>query len=1287
VASLRLELFGGFAIACDAAGAIALPGRKARALVAYLALAGERPQSRDRLAGLLWADSGEEQARTSLRQALSGLRKSLGDSNVLIADSAAIALAPGAVTCDVREFADALAEGSPSALERAALLYRGDLLEGFQAGALEFDEWLTVERERWRQQALALLARLAESQERAGQLGRATETTTRLLVLDSLREDAHRRLMVLYERQGRQSAALKQYRLCRAILQRELGVSPEATTEELYRRILRERRVSPVPASGLAAAEPMPGSDEPSRPAPPPMGGPELRHATVLVAELADSSVGAGETDPEQTHALLRAWRDRTSDRVARFGGTILSHVGSRAVAAFGVPMAHGNDAERAVRAALAILAGLPGEVGVGGGAPCGRVGIASGTLVVTQDADGLAVSGEPVNLAGRIVEAAAPGELWLSHRVRQALAQRLAADELTEVAIPASARPLKLWRARGMTDPWARRSALPFVGRQAELRQFDDILRDCFTARSGRVVVVRGDAGIGKSRLLEACAGRAREQGFACHKTLVLDFGGGGGPIEALVRELVDLAPDAPPAADREAAEAAVAQGWIGPNLVVFLHDFLDLPQPKPAQRVLQAMDNAARNRGRQAVVDELVRGRSARQPRLIVVEDIHWADAVVLDHLARLAAAIREFPVILVLSTRPENDPVGAGWRAAAGGTPRTTIDLGPLSDAEAALLATHYGAHDQGFVHACVARAEGNPLFLDQLLRAGEERGALPGSVQSLVLARLDRLDPVDRQAVQAAAVLGQRFSLAGLRALVADPDYACTALAEQALVRPEGEGWLFAHALIHEAVYASVLKSKRQALHRLAAAWYAADHATLVAEHLDAAGDAAAADAYLEAARGEAGQYRYERALGLAERGLTLADRRRLQHGLACLRGNILRELGRTVDSVAAFRQAIAFADGAHERCDALIGVAAGLRVLDRYDEALPALAEAEAAAVELDDAEALAEIHFVRGNIHFPRGEVDACRRAHEQALAHARDAGSALAEARALGGLGDAYYQEGRMRSARDHFDRCIALAREHGFVRIELANLPMLAVLDIYLADPEAVTRHCHAALDLAARIGDLRGEMLTRDILSAFQHMRGAWVLSRVEAERSLELARRLGAQRFEAEALAQIGLAAHGLGDTEEAARLLDAAWALTRVTGPQYIGPTVLGFIAQTTHDPDRRRWALAEGEALLAAGCVSHAHLYFYDAAIAASLGTDEWEAAERYADALSAYVRDEPLPWTDFASACGRLLARVGRGERDDSLLAHLQALRAMAVAAQWTVKLPDLDAALARMG
>ena len=1261
---------------------IMLPGRKARALVAYLAVAGGRPQPRDRLAGLLWADSGEEQARTSLRQALSGLRKCLGDADLLMTDGATVGLAPSAVTCDVREFGAALADGSPAALERAAAFYRGDLLEGFQAGAPAFDEWLTVERERWRQQALALLALLAESQEQAGQLECATQTTARLVALDSLREDAHRRLMTLYDRQGRQAAALKQYRLCRAILQRELGISPEATTEDLYRRILRERRAPPLAASGslAAEAEQVPGASAPSQAATPTLGGPELRQATVLVAELADSS--ADTTDPEEMHALLSAWRDRVGACVARSGGTVLSHVGSRVMAVFGVPVAHGNDAERAVRAALAIRDEVCRTAGIGL-----HLGIASGTLVVTQDADGLAISGEPVSVAGRIAEAAAPCELWLSHRVRQALADRLAADEVAAVAIPGIARPLKLWRALRMADPWEQWHALPFVGRQAELRQFEGIVRDCFAARSGRVVVLRGEAGIGKSRLMEACAGLAREQGFASHKALVLDFGGSAeGPIEALLRDLLGLAPHAPVAARREAVETALAQGLIDRDQRLFLDDFLDLPQTTEAQQALQAMDNAARNRGRQALLDALVRAQSARQPLLILVEDVHWADAVVLDHLARLAAAIRSFPVVLLLSTRPENDPIGAGWRAAAGGTSLTTIDLGPLSDPEAALLATYYGAHDEGFVRACVARADGNPLFLDQLLRAGEGRGVLPGSVQSLVLARLDRLEPADRQAVQSAAVLGQRFALAALRELVGDPGYACTALTEQALVRPEGDAWLFVHALVHEAVYASVLKSKRQALHQLAAAWFADTDPRLAAEHLDAAGDPAAAAAYLRAAQAEAGQYRYERALALAERGLALADERPVKHGLACLRGDILRELGRTADSVDAFRQCVELADGARERCHAFIGIAAGLRVLDRYDEALAALAEAEAAAIENDDTEALAEIHFVRGNVHFPQGDVEACRRAHEQALDYARRAGSALAEARALGGLGDAFYQEGRMRSAHEHFRRCVALAREHGFVRIELANLPMLAVLEIYFGDPDEVTKHCDAALDLGRRIGDLRAEMLTRDILSAFHHMRGAWALSRAEAERTLELARRLGAQRFVAEALAQVGLAAHGLGESEEGARLLGAAWELTRATGPEYLGPTVLGYIAQTTADADRRRWALAEGDALLATGCVSHTHLYFHEAAIAASLSAGDWEAAERHADAMTDYTRHEPLPWADFMSACGRLLARVGRGERDDELLAELRALRATALEAQWTVKLPDIDAALTRM-
>ncbi|MFS8980124.1 hypothetical protein PO002_37680 [Cupriavidus necator] len=147
------------------------------------------------------------------------------------------------------------------------------------------------------------------------------------------------------------------------------------------------------------------------------------------------------------------------------------------------------------------------------------------------------------------------------------------------------------------------------------------------------------------------------------------------------------------------------------------------------------------------------------------------------------------------------------------------------------------------------SCIRRAEGNPLFLDQLLR-GAEAGAdeLPGTPQSIVLARLDRFCAADRQALQAAAVLGQRFSPAALRHLIEDPAYACERLVQAAMARPAGEDFLFMHALIHEAVYASLLKSRRQNLHRRAAAWHKGRAPALMAEHLDAAGDPSAPEAY-------------------------------------------------------------------------------------------------------------------------------------------------------------------------------------------------------------------------------------------------------------------------------------------------------------------------------------------------------------------------------------------------------------------------------------------------------
>ena len=304
-----------------------------------------------------------------------------------------------------------------------------------------------------------------------------------------------------------------------------------------------------------------------------------------------------------------------------------------------------------------------------------------------------------------------------------------------------------------------------------------------------------------------------------------------------------------------------------------VFLNDLLDLPQPTDLRALYDAMDNAHRNRGKRAVVARVVERASQSRPRLLVVEDVHWADRLTLAHLARTAVTATECPAVLLLTTRIEGDPIDPAWRADAAGVALTTIDVGPLRSEDAHVLARSVAARSTAFADRCVERAAGNPLFLEQLLRHGEESGlgaAVPGSVQSLVQARVDRLDPADKAALQAASALGQRFDRDALGHMLGREDYAPERLVERRLLRAQdGATFLFAHALVRDAVYDSLLKSRRRELHRAAAAWFAGRDAVLRAEHLDRAEAPDAAAAYLEAAKGQIAEFRYESARRLIE----------------------------------------------------------------------------------------------------------------------------------------------------------------------------------------------------------------------------------------------------------------------------------------------------------------------------------------------------------------------------------------------------------------------------------
>lgn len=252
---ITLALLGCFQAGQAGAAVLHLP-KKTQALLGYLGLRPGQVYAREHLAALLWGETGDEQARQGLRQAMYVLQKTLPTVQplLLVMEGETVALNPAAVDVDVAVFEHLLVDGRSEALEQAAALYRGDLLEGLNIDEPEFEEWLVAERERLRELALQALAKLLDQQAKAGQTERAIQTGVKLLALDPLQEDVHRTLMRLYARQGRRSAALKQYQHCVASLQRELGAEPERDTRQLYQDLLQQRRLEPASVDTIPSA-------------------------------------------------------------------------------------------------------------------------------------------------------------------------------------------------------------------------------------------------------------------------------------------------------------------------------------------------------------------------------------------------------------------------------------------------------------------------------------------------------------------------------------------------------------------------------------------------------------------------------------------------------------------------------------------------------------------------------------------------------------------------------------------------------------------------------------------------------------------------------------------------------------------------------------------------------------------------------------------------------------------------------------------------------------------------
>jgi len=254
---LHLNLLGGFEVRPGAGPAVVLARKKAQALLAYLAIEPGEAHLRDKLAALLWGDSSDRAARHSLRQTLFALKQAMARNggDVLRIDSETVALNRASVRVDVTALRQLVAKGTPQALAQAAALYKGDFLDGLSVQEPHFEEWLMTERERLREVALEALAKLLAHQTEIAAVQQAIQTAGRLLGLDPLQEVVHRALMRLYARQGRRGAALRQYQICVAVLQRELGVEPEAPTKRLYQEILQTQLVPSVVPRAPETAE------------------------------------------------------------------------------------------------------------------------------------------------------------------------------------------------------------------------------------------------------------------------------------------------------------------------------------------------------------------------------------------------------------------------------------------------------------------------------------------------------------------------------------------------------------------------------------------------------------------------------------------------------------------------------------------------------------------------------------------------------------------------------------------------------------------------------------------------------------------------------------------------------------------------------------------------------------------------------------------------------------------------------------------------------------------------
>ncbi len=824
----------------------------------------------------------------------------------------------------------------------------------------------------------------------------------------------------------------------------------------------------------------------------------ERKLATVLFVDLVGSTALVASADPEVVRRRVTRFFDEVSHCVEAHGGIVEKFAGDAVLAAFGVPQAHEDDAERAIKAAFAILDQVR-ELGLEA-----RIGIESGEVVV-DEAESTFVTGEAVNVAARLEQRAGSGEVLIGPVARGLSYQAIDADELGPVELKGLPDAIPVWRAVCAGDGSRRSSSVraPLIGRESELEllgnTFDRTVRD----RRAHLFTIYGEAGVGKSRLAREFVDGVEGATVLVGRCLPYGESITYWPLAEMVKTVAGISDDDPIEEAFDKLKACCEDEAVA--------DLLGL-----ASGVLEALEGDRSTQEIAWAARAFVEKLAETQPVVLAFEDIHWAEEPLLELVEHLADWVRA-PLLLLCLARAELLEVHPGW---GGGRVRATaIELEALGIAQSeqlveALLAGEAGALGPEVRRALLEKTEGNPLFVEETIRMVLEREGhggverIPDSLQALIGARIDRLPPTHRSLLRRAAVIGRVFWAGALERLSPDVENVGEAVDDLLLrdfLLPEARSSIsgevafrFKHVLIREVAYAGLSKSARADHHARFADWlkeragdelieiraYHLDHAVSLLAELDGAAPEElaheAAEALHSAGRRalarEANRSARKLLVRAAELEPTLMNRYRA--ALAARRLADLPALSAEMELVARDAE-----EAGEQRIYglALTGLAEAallrdadvMKAKDLVELALEALADA--------DPSARFEALSMRANIGWWLGDLVEAEHDWRAALELARDAGLKHAESVATHELASVYRTRLELDRVQPLLERARELAEESGSIVARAMALGSWANL-----------HYLKGELDEAEELGEQARELLAE--------AGSAWRLARI-------------------------------------------------------------------------------------------------------------------------------------------------------------------------------------------